>query len=248
MPDITLWEIAIGLLAGVLIGLSKTGFATISIFSIVMMSQIFPAKEASGIILVMLIAADIIAVVYYRRNVVWSYLLSLLPWVMIGLVVGYYVLDQINNSQLQIMLGVLILSLIVLNVCRERLGEKLNEKLPQSIWFTSSMGILAGFATMVGNVAASVMVIYFLAKGLPKKEFIGTGAWFFFVVNLIKVPFLVDLGLITMNTLAYDTWFLPGIIAGAVIGIKLLPYIPQKQFQHIILVLASVGALRLIIF
>jgi hypothetical protein len=36
---------------------------------------------------------------------------------------------------------------------------------------------------------------------LPKTEFIGTGAWFFLLVNLIKVPFSADLGLINPMSL-----------------------------------------------
>ncbi len=240
-------EISLGVLASLLIGFSKTGISALGMFSIVMMTQIIPAREASGLILPMLIAGDLIAVVYYRRNVVWKYILSLAPWVMGGIVIGYFVLERIDSPQLKMLLGILILSLLFVQVANSFLDDKINSRLPESMWFSSFIGIMAGFATMVGNAAGSVMAIYLLAKGLPKNEFVGTGAWFFLLVNLIKVPFSVNLGLITMDTIAFNMWFLPAIVIGALVGIKILPMIPQKHFQHIILVLTSIGAIRLIV-
>ncbi|WP_134701232.1 sulfite exporter TauE/SafE family protein [Ammoniphilus sp. YIM 78166] len=247
MPEFGVLEISMGLLASLLIGFSKTGISALGMFSIVLITQIIPAREASGLILPMLIAGDLIAVTYYRRNVVWKYILSLAPWVLGGIVIGYFVLASIDSPQLKTLLGILILSLLLIHVGKGFLDEKTSSSLPESIWFSSSMGILAGFATMVGNAAGSVMAIYLLAKGLPKNEFVGTGAWFFLLVNLIKVPFSVHLGLITIDTIAFNLWFLPTIVIGAIVGIKILPMIPQKHFQHIILVLTSIGAIRLIV-
>lgn len=84
-------------------------------------------------------------------------------------------------------------------------------------------------------------------KGLPKKEFVGTGAWFFMFVNLIKIPFYIHLGLITFDSIAFNFWLIPTILLGAFIGIKVVPLIPQKAFQTLILGFALIGALRLIL-
>ena len=53
---------------------------------------------------------------------------------------------------------------------------------------------LAGSTTMIANAAGPVMTIYLLACRLPKFEFVGTAAWFFFAINLLKVPFSASLG------------------------------------------------------
>ena len=90
------------------------------------------------------------------------------------------------------------------------------------------------------------MAIYLLSKGMQKKEFIGTGAYFFLAVNLIKVPFTVYLGLITPQSLLFNAWMIPAILFGTFVGIKILPMIPQKYFQYLILALAALGGLRLI--
>jgi len=195
----------------------------------------------------MLIVGDLFAVIFYRRSVVWKYLISLIPWVLIGIIFGYFVLNQINSDQLKPLIGVIVLALIILHVSRERLGETFTKVLPKSLWFTISMGILAGFTTMIGNAAGGVMAIYLLMKGLPKNEFVGTGAWFFMFVNLIKVPFYISLGLITFDSITFNMWLIPTILIGALIGIKVVPHIPQKVFQTLILAFALIGALRLII-
>ena len=240
-------QIFLAAIAALLVGFSKTGVPSAGIFTVTLMAMIFPAKESVGVLLPMLITGDIIAVAYYRRQVVWKHLISLIPWVLVGIVLGYFVLKHIQSPQLKVMIGVLVLALVVLHVVSNKWGEKLFSRFIGSFWFNALMGILAGFATMVGNAAGGVMSLYLLSKNLPKNEFIGTGAWFFFTVNLLKVPFTVYLGLITPSMLVLNAWVVPLILLGAFIGIKVLPKIPQKHFQMLILVLSVIGAINLIL-
>lgn len=207
---------------------------------------IFPAKESIGILLPMLIVGDIFAVIFYRRSVIWKHLISLMPWVLLGTLFGYFVLDQINSEQLKPIIGSIVLLMIIIHIWRDRLGERFNELLPQSKWFTSLTGISGGFTSIVGNAAGGIMTIYFLVQKIPKREFVGTSAWFFLIVNLIKVPFYINLSLINAESLAFNAWMILPIIAGAYIGSKVLPFIPQKLFQILILTLATVGAVRLL--
>ena len=51
--------------------------------------------------------------------------------------------------------------------------------------------------------------MYFLAARFPVKEFLGTAAWFFAIVNLGKVPFSIGLGLITVPGLLVDLVLVP---------------------------------------
>ncbi|WP_235182941.1 sulfite exporter TauE/SafE family protein [Gracilibacillus boraciitolerans] len=218
------------------------GILVVTIFMI-----IFPARESVGILLPLLIVGDLFAVTYYRINVVWRYLFSLVPWVLIGIVIGYFVLDYVTSEQLKPMIGILVLALILLHISREKLGERFNEMLPGSKIFTFSMGILAGFTTMIGNAAGGVMAIYLLVKGLPKKEFVGTGAWFFLFVNVVKLPFYISLGMITVESITFNMWLIPAILVGAIIGVKVIKIMPQKVFQVLVLLFAALGAIRLII-
>mgnify|MGYP001205234105 CR=1 FL=1 len=209
--------------------------------------MIFPARESVGILLPLLIVGDLFAVVYYRRHVVWKYLLSLMPWVLIGILFGYVVLEFISSEQLKPLIGILVLLLIILHISREKLGKRFVEYLPESKVFTYLMGILAGFTTMIGNAAGGVMAIYLLVKGLPKTEFVGTGAWFFLTVNVIKLPLYMSLGIMTGESLFFNAKLIIFIIIGALLGVKVIQWMPQKMFQTIVLLFAAIGAIRLII-
>ncbi len=244
--ELSVFQWIMVIICTIFIGFTKTGLSSLGILVVTILMYIFPAKASVGILLPMLIVGDLFAVTYYRKNVVWSYLLSLLPWVLAGIVAGYFVLDQVNSDQLKPLIGVLVLALIVLHFSRERLGERFNQLLPASLWFTALMGILAGFTTMIGNAAGGVMAIYLLVKGLPKQDFVGTGAWFFLFVNVIKIPFYIYLGLITFETITFNLWLIPTILIGAMIGVRVLKLLPQKTFQVLVLGFAAIGAIRLL--
>lgn len=239
--------IAVLILVGVLAGFAKTGVSTMNILNVMLMSQVFPAKYAVGLLLPILILADIIAVTYYRRSAKWKLLLSLVPWVLVGIGLGYFVLLGTTDKQLQVLLGVIIGALILLQLAKDKWGSRWDDHLPQAMWFTAVMGALAGFATMIGNVSGVVMAIYLMVRKLTKQEIVGTGAWFFLAVNIIKVPFYIQLGMITSQSAPVALWVIPAIAAGALLGIKIVPMIPQKWFQAIILLLGAVGAIRLMI-
>ena len=241
-------DIAIGVITAMMIGFSKTGVPSSGIFAVTLMAMIFPAKDSVGIILPMLITGDIIAVTYYRRKVVWKYLIVLIPWVLVGIVAGYFFLKFVNDEQLKLTIGWLVLALIAMHLVRERAGGKLG--IPQwfASWFNPLLGALAGFATMIGNAAGGVMSIYLLAKKLPKELFVGTGAWFFFCVNLMKVPFSVELGMITGDSLLFNVWMIVPILLGAWIGIRVLAKLPERWFQYCVLALSAIGSLKLIFF
>jgi uncharacterized protein len=236
------------LCAGLLSGFGKTtGLSVLGIFIVTILSLILPAKEAVGILLPILLMGDIITVTYYRRTVIWKHLFSLVPWILVGIILGYFVLLTIDNSQLKLLLGYLIISLNLFQIIKDLMGSKMNEAIPNSTWFTGMIGILAGFATMIGNVAGAVMAVYLLSRRLPKNEFVGTGAWFFLFVNVIKVPFYIHLDMITSKSLLIDLMVIPAVIIGTFIGIKVLPLIPQSLFKWIILALGTLGAMKLIV-
>ena len=248
MIDLAASQWVLGAICALLVGFSKTGIAGIGIVSILLMAEIFPARESTGIVLVMLIVGDLVAVAWYRRHANWRLLVGLLPWVAPGLLVGWFLLGRLNDAQMRPLLGGLVLSLLALQVLRRRCGDWMENKLPHTWWFAACIGLLAGSATMLANAAGPITIMYFLAKGLPKHEFMGTGAWFYFLVNLIKVPFSASQGLITPEHLVFNLWVAPVILVGAAIGIYVLPRVPQKIFDNAVLVLAFAAAVKLIVY
>jgi uncharacterized protein len=251
MPDLALTQWIAGVLCALLVGFSKTGVVGLGIVAVPIMAGIFPPRESTGILLPMLVVGDIVAVTLYRRHALdrsmWRTLLRLLPWVALGLGLGYVAMDWVTDRQMSPILGGLILGLLVLQFVRKRAGDWMDQRLPHTWWFGAICGFLAGLATMLANAAGPITVMYFLARGLPKREFVVTGAWFYLIVNLIKMPMSATLGLVTAPTLAFDLAMVPIILVGAVLGYFVLSKMPQKVFDGLVLVIAVAASLRLIV-
>jgi uncharacterized membrane protein YfcA len=108
------------------------------------------------------------------------------------------------------------------------------------------MGFTAGLTTQLANAAGPVTTIYLLAMKLPKFEFIGTGAWYFLILNWLKMAIFTTEKRITLQTMAADISMLPLIAVGAIAGIFILKKVPQKWFNIIVQILAAAAALKLL--
>jgi uncharacterized membrane protein YfcA len=232
--------------AALLVGFTKTGVPGLGILFAPMMANIFGAKPSTGVVLPMLLLADLFALAYYRQHARWGIILRLLPWVLAGILLGCLALWRLTNANLGLLLGGLVFGLLGLKVAQDHGGAWLEEHLPHQWWFSAVCGVLAGFTTMVGNVAGGIMSIYLLSMGLEKHGFMGTGAWFYFIVNAIKVPFSASLGLIGWASLGFNLKLAPLVVIGALAGPFAFRAIPQKWFERLVLVLASLAALRLL--
>ncbi len=244
MPD-DLIPYIFGALAAMLVGLSKTGVPGVAIPALLMMSEAFPGNEklSVGAILPVLLVGDTFAVGFYRQHARWDRLMGLFPYVLLGMIPGLYVLVKVDHQQFKLVLGFLVILLMAVEISRQRFGWT---EVPHQWWFVGVMGLAAGFGTVVGNAAGPVMGIYLISRGMFKEEFMGTWAWFFLIVNLLKVPLFGSMGMITMDTLWLDLVLIPFVILGALIGKRLFLLIPQKLFDPLVLSLALIAALRMV--
>ena len=119
--------------------------------------------------------------------------------------------------------------------------------IPKNIIFGPSMGLLAGFTTMIGNLAGAFSNIYFLAMRLPKNEFIGTSAWLFFIINIFKIPFHVLFWkTITIESLIISSRLIPFVIIGLIIGVFIVKKIENKNYRKLILILTATGGIGIL--
>jgi uncharacterized membrane protein YfcA len=231
--------------SAIVVGVSKTGMPGLGILPVPLMALAFSTRESTGLLLGILILADLFAITYHRRNAKWRHVLQLLPAALAGIVAGYFGLRVINDQQLKPIIGGIVLVMLALNYWRTRAkGDE--TPVPSQWWFAAGLGFMAGVTTMMANAAGPVMIIYLLAMRLPKVQFVGTGAWFFFVVNWLKVPFSANLNLMTAASVKLNLMMLPFIAAGALLGILFLRRIPQKAFTAIVQILAAAAAVRLL--
>jgi len=235
---------AILALSALFIGLAKTGLPGVGILAIPLVALVIPARQSTGLMLPMLIIGDIFAVSYYHRHAVWKHLLRLLPFAVPGIMAGYWGMQYIPDHYYAPIIGGIILTMIGLGYWQNRSSD--GAHVPEGWWFPVTMGLIGGITTMMANAAGPVMVIYLLAMRLPKTGFIGTGAWFFLLVNCFKVPFSAHLGLINPASLTFNLILLPLLLLGLFTGIRLVKKIPEKAFAVIVQVFAVAAAIKLL--
>jgi uncharacterized membrane protein YfcA len=245
MPVLTSSQWLIAALAALSIGLAKAGFGGVGMLAVLLMAQVLPARESTGAILPMLIMADVFAVYIYRQHADGRLVLKLLPPAVLGIVCGWLLMPYIPAEGFDEVIGWLTLVLIVLVILQKKTHLVRSAAAhPGLAW---PFGWLAGVITMLANAAGPVMAMYLLARRLPKLEFVGTAAWFFFVVNVVKVPFSAGLGLINASSLALNACLFPAVVAGIFAGRWLLGKTNQLVFEWLMIVLSLIGALRLIL-
>ncbi|HDR52255.1 MAG TPA: sulfite exporter TauE/SafE family protein [Mariniphaga anaerophila] len=229
-----------------LIGMSKVGVPGVSMFVVPVMAIIFGGKASTGILLPILMMADWFGVGYYHRHARWNFLWKLFPWAFAGIGIALWVGEVVNDEWFKNIIAILVFLCIGLMLWKDR--QKGHQFFPDTWWFAASMGVLGGFATMIGNVAGPIFALYLLAMHLPKNSFIGTGAWFFLIINLMKFPLHIFVWeTITWETLKLDLILLPGIAAGAIGGIWLVKKIPDKTYRAFVIVVTAISALLLLI-
>lgn len=244
--DLTPLQWVLMAVCGMLIGMSKVGVPGVSMIVVPVLAFIFGGKQSTGVLLPILMMADLFGVGYYRRHAQWSYLVKILPWAFVGVGLALWVGEVVNDEQFKDLIAILVFLCIGLMLWRDRRKDK--TFFPDSWWFAASMGVLGGFATMIGNVAGPIFAIYLLAMHLPKNSFIGTSAWFFLILNFSKFPLHIFVWeTITWPSLKMDLMVLPAIALGAFLGILLVRKIPEKAYRTAVIVITAISAFLLLI-
>ncbi len=233
-------------ICSICIGMSKTGVQGMMLMIVPLMAITFGAKESTGVILPMLCMADIIAVAYYKRIADWRIVAHLLPTAIIGFFVAIAVDSFIPSGKFRQLMGwTLILALGVM-LWSEIFGKE--NKWSRKWWYAAIFGLLGGFTTMIGNAAGPVMSVYLLSMRKEKMEYIGINAWFFLVINLLKIPiqaFVWDN--ICGESLLLNIMTLPVIGIGALIGIKIVKLFSEKVFRRFIQVVTILSVILMIL-
>jgi uncharacterized membrane protein YfcA len=238
-------QILIFLFVAIFIGMSKTGVHGAGMVAVPLLASIFGGQSSSGIMLPILCLADILGVWYYHRHASFEHLKKLFPWAALGTIFGTLVGGYIDDHAFKMLMAVVIVLSVVIMIWLER-GHR--QDVPDYYWFAVLTGIAGGFTSMIGNLAGSVMAIYFLSMRLPKNSFIGTTAWFFIVINWFKIPFHVwSWHTITWNTFLLDLITLPFIVLGAWLGILIVKSLDEKVYRWFIISMTFIAAVVMLL-
>jgi len=240
---ISTWVLAFT--AAFLIGMSKAGLKGLSLFNVTLLAIAFGAKSSTGIIMPFLVLGDVLAVVYYNRHAQWKPILNILPWMVVGILIGVLIGKDLPERLFKIaMVAIIFVSLGLMIYWDIRKSKTV----PKHWTFASGSGMLAGLTTMIGNMAGPFTNLYFLMLRLPKNEFVGTAAWLFFITNVFKVPFHV----FVWDTITWDTLFLnlklfPALLLGFFLGTKILKFFNDAIYRKFIIVITAIGAIAILL-
>ncbi len=230
-------------IAAFIIGLSKAGLKGMEMLNVTIMAIVFGGKASTGIVLPLLCVADLAAVIYYNRHAQWKHFWKLIPWMGAGILIGVYTGKDLDETVFRKVMALIIIVTVIIMVWLE---IRKRVRVPTNWLFVSSTGLVAGFATMLGNLAGAFSNIYFLAMRMPKNDFIGTAAWVFLVINLFKLPFQVLYWKnINATSLLTDLYLLPALAFGFWAGLKIVTRIKDDNYRKAVIVLTLIGSIAI---
>src|SRR5690606_28038132 len=192
----------------------------------------------------MLVFADIIAVIYYNRHAQWKYIIKLMPFIVFGVFVGVWIGNDISEGLFKRIMAIIIILCVIAMIYT----EKRQTNIPNNKLFTSTSGFMAGFASMIGNLAGPIANVYFLAIRLPKNEFIGTAAWLFFIINVFKLPFHIFVWkTINIDTLVLNSVMIPAVTIGFFIGAYVVKLISNVNYRRFVLIVTAIVGIILLL-
>lgn len=262
MEELTLTHWGLLALGSWIMGISKGGIPgagnlTVAIYALVLEDALGLAGVplSVGLLLPVLISADLTATFVYRRHADWHYIFRLLPFFLMGTALGWWVFDYFQGGDervrlLKMLIGLILLGMTALHFLlkfRKTSTPDESSKPKGSLGLGILFGSLGGVATMLANAAGPIAQLYLLVMGLPKYAFIGTSAWLFLIVNLCKIPFMIDLEIITFESFSVSGWmFIPAMV-GAATAPLLVKYLNQTLFERLIWFFIVLAGLRMLI-
>lgn len=254
--------VLVTLLAFLLTGVSKGGFGGVGALSIPLMMIVAPHDLALGMWLPLLILCDIFTIRSYPKEWTLRPILLLAPWMVLGLVLGWWILRQLGQEHadmagavVKVAVGCLSVLFVGLEVLRRVIvarNRQRREDLPwRPTWLSAStFGLAGGVSTMLAHSAGAITSIYLLFQRLDKRSFVGTQGRFYFVFNTLKVPFfalpMFDLHFINGETLKLSLWLVPLGPLSVWLGSALNRRVSQTLFNDIIYTLLGLSGVYLI--
>lgn len=227
--------------AVILMGLSKGGFAGLGLLALPLMALVVSPVQAAAIMLPLLISQDVVTVWSYRREFDRRILTTLLPGALLGILAGYLLAAKVSDAAVGLAVGVISIGFALRNLLGlNRTGTPVKQAgyAPGTLW-----GAICGFTSMIAHAGGPPFQIYVMPQRLPPAVFVGTGAIFFAMINLIKVGPYIALGQFSPQNLTASLALLPVAVAATFAGVWLVRRVPPERFYTIIYwLLLAVGA------
>jgi uncharacterized membrane protein YfcA len=171
-----------------LIGLSKGGLGgTLGAMAVPLMALVLPADQVIGLLLPVLMFADIFAVTLHWKRWNGRFIFLLLPGAIVGVTIGTLFITNAPTETLRTLLGFIILLFALYKIFESRIMGRLTYH--SRNWHGILAGTVAGFSSALDHTGGPPVSIYLLMQNVKPRVFIATSVLFFLILNWIKVPY-----------------------------------------------------------
>ncbi len=242
MIDYTFWAVAIA--AVFIVGLSKSGLVgSMGMVAVPLLALVMPARDATGMMLPVLLAMDAVAIWVYRKEANWHVLRIMLPGAALGTVIGWLLWSIVTDAQVLLAVGIItvLFMLDALLPLRKRLPDT-----PPSRPWGGFWGAVAGITSFISHTGGPPFQIYTLPLRMPPAVYAATTAFFFAIVNTMKLLPFYFLGTLSVNNLELSAMLIPVGLAGVGIGVYLVRRISAKAFYTLAYLLILLLGIKLL--
>jgi len=241
MVDIPLFYL-IAVPAVLIVGISKGGFGSgLGVLAVPAISLVVSPIQATGIMLPILIAMDMIGVWAYRGRWDPANMKIMIPAAVFGIIVGTLTFDYMNEETIRLIIG----GIAVTFAADHWIGKRSATPAGTSIVKGGFWSAVSGFTSFVAHAGGPPMSVYLLPQRLDRAIFVGTTVIFFTAVNLAKLGPYWWLGQLGPGNLLTSLVLLPLAPLGVGLGIYLRDKISPKVFYETCYVLLSIAGTKL---
>ena len=231
--------------AVIIFGIAKSGLGgSIALISIPLMTVVMPLGQALAIVLPILILSDLVAVYRFRKNFDTETLKILIPGAAIGIFVGSITFMYFSESLLKFIIGLmgfLFAGHYFLFIKKNILTLK------RSFFKGGVCSVVSGFTSFCVHAGGTPLSVYLLPLRMKKEVYVGTRVIFFTCINLIKLPFYINLSIVTLESIRQSLLLFPLAALGIGIGYQILKIIEENLFYNIIYILILFSSIKLIL-
>ncbi len=224
----------ITLVSGITQGLTGFGYSLVFVSFMVIF---LPPKIVVPVVTIHAALINVMIIYGARR---WIELRRVWPLMLAGVCgmpLGTYLLISLSAQTLKPVIGVIIILFAVAFL--SGFEHKLRKETAASIF----VGFLSGMLNAGTGMSGPPVILFFTNQGVSKDVFRANLAAYFMFVNLSTLLFFLYKGLVTADVARYSAMLLPGLVIGAVGGIRLSAAVDENIFKKIALLIVIMAGI-----
>ncbi len=222
---------AIAIPAVLLLGISKSGFgAGFGSLAVPLMALVVTVPQAAAILMPVLFVMDVLGLHAFRRHIDWALIRFLLPFGLLGTVVGTLLFRLLDTQLVAGIVGIFTLAFLA----QRLVFPPRADSAPAPRWVGALLTVTSGFTSFVSHAGGPPISAYLVPMRLAPMVYTASMAVFFFAINLSKwIPY-GWLGLLDLRNMATSVALLPFAPIGVLVGVRLARRIQPLLFYRLV--------------